>query len=321
MAGLEIPDQLGAWLLSSRRRRLFSSIGLGLPLLLSVARSVPPVEDWRWLNPTLVGLQALTIAVLVILLPHPAVDKMQSPRATVAAEQFSHWWRLLWFFWLAQYLMMFSRELYVAVLPNHLPKWVEALGRSVLNPVSNLTTIAILISYYILTTKTVRVTEEAIEPMRLPWDKAVAVALLLAVAEVAVRLNEAISPRLIQGFPHNFAVMFDWITGIAAGLVIALFVGRIDSRYIGLPSPVIAALFVYSVIQTAWASLDNGPLTRIVVVNLALALKLLLYCVVYWMFKSGMLLYYLERAAGVHERAPAERREFLKRVQRKLNAA
>lgn len=317
MSNLPIPDVFGGWLRSSWKRLAIPPITIGLPALLTAAAHLRTIESWRWLKPTLISLQLFTIVALLLVLPHPLIDRNRSRRATLAAEQFSHWWRLLWLFWLAEYAILLCNEIVSTLNPIFEP-WASVLGATLLNVGNNLPTIGLIICYHITAARTVSEVDGTVEPRRLPWEKPIVIVIFLMITEFIVRANEAISPHPISGIPQNAIQIFAWISGIAAGLATALLVGRLDSRFIGLSPYIITLLYVYAVIQAAWPTFGDNPMTRIVIVNIALALKILLFAVMYWLFRSGVLLYYLEQIAGVYEHGRVQRQDFLVRVQRNL---
>jgi|GEM_PF-1347474 len=318
---LLVPDTFGEWLRSSRRRLAIPPLTLGVPAILTALNWLRTLGNWPWLRPTLVGLQLLTIIALVLLLPHPLVDKKNSPRATIAAEQFSHWWRLLWLFWLTEYVVLVGREIISVLHGQVFPPWAEALGATSLNLANNLPTIALVMCYYIISVKTIWEVDGGIEPRRVPWEKPAAILVLLVIVEFALRLNASMHPEPISQIAVGAPEVFDWTSGICAGLATALLAGRLDSRFIRLSPLIVTFLYVYAVIQAAWPTFSKDPDARIVIVNIALTLKILLFAVVYWMFKSGVFLYYLDRIAAVYEYGPAEKRDFVARVQRNLKVA
>lgn len=321
MAPLSVPDRFGRWLRSSWRRLAIPPLTIGIPALLTFINNLRPLQQWPWLKPTSVALHLLTIISLLMVFPHPLVDRSKSRRATVAAEQFSHWWRLLWVFWMVEYVILLGREIYKDVPHAPLDDWAAIIGATALNFGNNLPTLALLMCYYITTIETVRELDGDIEPRRIPWESPLALLVLLTIAELLVRANAAVYPHVVGSLTSETAAIFDWISGIAAGLATALLVGRLDSRFISLSPAIITLLYVYAVIQAAWPTFGDNPTIRIVIVNLALALKILFFAVVYWLFRSGVMLYYLEKIADVYKQSPAERQEFLSRLQRNLTAA
>src|SRR5258706_7229139 len=187
-----------------------------------------------------------------------------------------------------------------------------------MNIANNLQKLALVMCYHITTAKTVEESDGSIQPRRLPWDELVAVLVFLTIAELAVRFNSVPNPPVVPGIPLNATATFDWISGICAGLATALLAERLDSRFIRLSPFIVTLLYGYAVIQAAWPTFGDNPNTRIVIVNIALALKILLFAIIYWLFRSGVLLYYLDRVAAVNEHAPTEEKDFLTRLQRNI---
>jgi hypothetical protein len=314
---LLVPDSFGAWLRSSRRRLAIPPITIGVPAILTALNWLRSAPEPAWLRPSLVGLQLLAIIGLVLLLPEPLVDRTNNPRASVVADQFSHWWRMLWLFWLFEYIVLFAREILSALPSPERSPWATATWSTCLNLANNLPTVALILCYYITTTRTIRNDGGRFASLRLPWHKIVSVVALLAVLELLVRLTPLLEP-LVPAFPAETASVFDWISGISAGLATALLAGRLDSRFIRLSPIIVTLMYLYAVLQAAWPTFGDNPDTRIVIVNVALALKILLFAIVYWLFRSGVLLFYLHRAAEAYEQGPTERYEFVARLQQSL---
>lgn len=114
-------------------------------------------------------------------------------------------------------------------------------------------------------------------------------------------------------------------SGIAGGIAMALYVGRLQSKFLG-PSPrLVIALYSYTAIQSLFVFLVEGPeakvvsinaatVTRIAVIliNVALILKCLLYLYMAWLFQSGRLLFYLVRVRRTYQKVEMEWQDFRK---------
>lgn len=88
----------------------------------------------------------------------------------------------------------------------------------------------------------------------------------------------------------------------------ALFVGRLESRFIGVPPLVAPFLFLYAVLQTVYPVFPHSERTTLdvqeflgIVIVVALALKVLMFVVVDWLWSGGKLMFFM-----VHERALLE---------------
>jgi hypothetical protein len=114
-------------------------------------------------------------------------------------------------------------------------------------------------------------------------------------------------------------------SGIAGGIAMALYVGRLQSKFLG-PSPrLVIALYSYTAIQSLFVFLVEGPEAMVVsinaatvtsvaviLINVALILKCLLYLYMAWLFQSGRLLFYFVRVRRTYQRVETEWLEFRK---------
>jgi hypothetical protein len=77
------------------------------------------------------------------------------------------------------------------------------------------------------------------------------------------------------------SVFFNWIEGLATGIALALFVGRLDSRFIDSPRWLVIAFYAYAVIQLSYPKLEadepSKALSFLLITISALTLKVLLY--------------------------------------------
>ena len=83
------------------------------------------------------------------------------------------------------------------------------------------------------------------------------------------------------------------ISGIFAGLSIALITGRIDSKFLSVPFMLIIIFYIYSLIQTAFGGFDDNIEYKAYSLNIALVGKSLLMILFAWLTSTNRLLYYL----------------------------
>jgi DNA-binding winged helix-turn-helix (wHTH) protein/putative Mn2+ efflux pump MntP len=102
------------------------------------------------------------------------------------------------------------------------------------------------------------------------------------------------------------------LTGIAAGVFMALFVGRLQSKFMGPRIWILYLFYSYTAIQPMVLYFETHPRWGIVILDFALILKSLLYVYVTWIFQSGLLLFYFARmkrtSAGIKKQRAAFRR-------------
>lgn len=143
---------------------------------------------------------------------------------------------------------------------------------------------------------------------------------LFAAAECVFVFTE-VPRRLGLSSGHEaFLSTADSLSGIIGAITLALFIGRIQSKFLGTSAWVPLAFFFYAAIQSLypvikedshWAE-DWGP----TMIEAALILKCLLYLYVAWLFKSGRLLFYLVKVRTVYERVNIDWHDFLGNLNR-----
>jgi DNA-binding winged helix-turn-helix (wHTH) protein len=114
------------------------------------------------------------------------------------------------------------------------------------------------------------------------------------------------------------------VSGIVGAIGMALYMGRLQSKFLG-PSPwLVIALYSYTAIQPLFIFLVNVPkgkqvfdaatvtLIAVVLVNIALILKCMLYLYIALLFKSGSLLFYFVKVKRIYLNVDRERQEFRK---------
>lgn len=305
-----------------------------IPMTLGTGRVTPNFELF------VLAFQAFVVGLLLFAIPKPIVDDGVATRATVSVHQF-HWtWRALWTSWFVLYVLLAIMEamiLFHLYVEPYQPGWLVGSTEQLLyfagfsslgNSANNLTTVCIFILYLILSEKTT-VTEHngSVKAARLPWRIGVAVTLLLAVMEFtqfalltltnAQYENTADALRYANTIKSQVAEIestFRWISGLLAGLAIALFVGRLDSKFVGLSPWVIGLLYSYAVIQPGWASFSDKPIFGLAALNTALFLKCLLFVIVTWLLRTGLLLFYLDRISAIDEGVVDDRARFLAKL-------
>src|SRR5262249_1412880 len=135
-----------------------------------------------------------------------------------------------------------------------------------------------LLCYIVMTTRTV----PAHQFVRIACWVLVFCAIYVVAEGIATRIDE------------DFRGIFDGVLGLISGVVLALLVGRLESKLIDSPRWIVASLYAYAVLQLAYPVLGGmNHLARLIVLSIALLLKVLLFWHVRELIVSGRLTYYM----------------------------
>jgi hypothetical protein len=129
------------------------------------------------------------------------------------------------------------------------------------------------------------------------------VVVVLAVTLFAFLFVAPIDKRLIA----NGASL---VSGIAGGIAMALYVGRLQSKFLGPRPWLLIALYSYTSIQPLFVYLGKETVWTVLLIDLALVLKCLLYLYVAWLLQSGLLLFYFARMKRTYRAVRTQRRVF-----------
>lgn len=92
---------------------------------------------------------------------------------------------------------------------------------------------------------------------------------------------------------------FRVISGLSGAIAMALFIGRLQSKFFNPPAKLITALYSYTAIQPLFVFFDDEsksmPFITAMVIHIALILKCILCLYLFWAFETGRLLFYLVR--------------------------
>jgi len=320
---LVVPDTFSNWLRQKRARVALPALGFSLPAASAGVTQVQGIATWPWLLPSLLATQLLIIGVLLFLTPEPLEDPNKSPRASAAVRQFARAWKYVWFFWFLEFLVLTGREfahvlLRLGTIPaSSLPPFVfDVLAPVTLNLANNLPTIALVMCYIVASERTVDHIAGEVRERDLPWHLALIILITLTVLDILVHTNQY-WPQLpvATGAPAAFG----WVSGLSACLATALLVGRLDSKLINLPTWVIVVLYGYAAIQPGWPTFDQSVAARALLLNVALAMKFLFFLLIYWLYSSGVFLFYIDRVSQIWDNAATDRSHFLARVQRGMD--
>jgi hypothetical protein len=137
------------------------------------------------------------------------------------------------------------------------------------------------------------------------------VAILAFAAIECLLIFPGVKPASPPWTPRDVLWCADFVSGIVGAITLALFVGRIQSKFLGPSTWLPSAFFFYVAIQSLYVAIGAGENWAPTMIESALILKCLMYLYVAWLFKSGRLLYYLVRVKTVYVRVNIEWEEFL----------
>ncbi len=146
------------------------------------------------------------------------------------------------------------------------------------------------------------------EETRVAWAQVwIACLVMLTFVEAAVRFQFAADVAAWQ------IPWFDLFTGASAGIALAMFCGRLASPLIEPPISVLAPLYLYAIIQISYAFWSNKEVV-LLMANLCLILKCLLFIVIAWLLSTKHLIFYLERIHKTKVHLESWRNEFRSRA-------
>lgn len=104
------------------------------------------------------------------------------------------------------------------------------------------------------------------------------------------------------------------LTGLYAGVYMALFVARLQSKFLDPAPLLVVLLFSYTAIQPLALYIQNSKEWAWAVLDYALVLKCLLYLYVFWLIESGDLLFYFREVKRNYDDRVDQRRRAHRRL-------
>lgn len=227
-----------------------------------------------------------------------------------ALKDYAWSWRLLLGIWVVLYLMIFLTACVEPaegkVLPaDKLPLYYTLrIGTTLFN---NFNTLALVLCYVALNYPTdVEANGSAASRKRGGLIIGLALITLFTTAEyVLIFIPQA------GGVDKDMVMKgMDVASGLFGGTALALFVGRIGSKFLAPPVWLVPALYFYAVLQPFYLFIQNDT-GGAFIIGAALVLKSLLYLYMAWLFKSGRLLFYMVRVSAIYESVHTQWKDFL----------
>lgn len=103
---------------------------------------------------------------------------------------------------------------------------------------------------------------------------------------------------------------FRAISGVGGAIALALFVGRLQSKFFNPATKFIVIFYSYIAIQPLFVFFDDRSVTTAIVIHIALALKYFLFLYLFWALESGRLLFYLVRVRQTNREVEEEWQKF-----------
>lgn len=301
------------WLVGGPRRKALLGWTLAGALLHAVGsisrlRSYISPEVEAFLGNRLAVVPALLHVATILLfivafLPDHMRLTVKSPtarteRGVAASKLLFHYWSALWIIWLFFYIFLAWRFWH---WPSSTPPTGDhAMAVSIAANFANNAQTAVLFALYWELSESTFVPDGRGGYKRAEkalWPILITMVMCAAIAEFAL-------------WGHVWAKLFPTIEGVLAGVAIALFAGRLDSKRIRPPRFLIGALYFYACIQSLFAFLDDPEELGLAVFSTALLLKVAMFLLVYWVFVSGRLVYYVVRVGELMDEGERDFEEF-----------
>jgi DNA-binding winged helix-turn-helix (wHTH) protein len=249
--------------------------------------------------------------------------------ADSSRERYSRYWKFLLFAWAGLYLLLtlalYSKwgampSGYMGRVPDHHYWWLSIVS-TVFN---NFNSLAIALCFVVLNLPTVFREGEPETSLKRLTGQMILWWLVAIAAIAAVEASLIYYPRVVG----EDYVWFTWMTranvvwdmnllsGVVGSITLALFVGRLQSKFLGPATWLPLAFYLYVAIQSLYVTLLEGETWSAAIIVAALILKCLLYLYVAWLFKSGRLLYYLVRVKTLYVRVNIEWQDFILHLNR-----
>jgi len=287
---------------------------------------IPKLE---WVILIIVSLQAIVIFILYWLIPHPSdlteyslsriarslrdesngetsdIDPKSLEKSQGISIKFSRMWSNAWISWSILYFawaviiivsLISNKDLFTkgeTIGTLHKLSWLTSLF-------NNLSSVFLYMCYRELAFPTKLIKEDQRQPL---------FSLLTLLGFVAVfdyfliTANSAVS------------VIPEWVGSFIAGAIIALLIGRLESKLVDPPVIITALLYIYAAIQGSVVLFPRDPSLMLALTSAAFFFKIILFLLIYWLLSSGVLTFYLAEAAILHETTPQKRNSFVKAIQ------
>lgn len=233
--------------------------------------------------------------------------KIAKDIAQYGFEQHIKCWQWLLLAWLLLYIFLTfiaykDFDLSQMIINNESRGYALSITLTFLN---NLNTLVILYCFYVLN-KQAEDEEERLDTGDSLLTIIIIILLFVTVSEVLL-----LAPIQKDYIPDGASL----VSGVAGGIAMALYVGRLQSKFLGPPLWLLIFLYSYTAIQPLFTQLEKNTWLTAILVNIALFLKCLLYLYIIWLFQSGRLLFYFRQVRLTYKEVMKQWQEFRKPLQ------
>ncbi len=222
--------------------------------------------------------------------PSVRVNKLYK-RANNEIKQFNKFWIGTWLCWIFLYLII----LIELISGNEGIKILFDWGKNLAN---NLTSLMILYCYITLSFPAKTENSNHLST----WMPYLAIMIGITILELILRFYES-NIETVSNI-HN---IFSIASGVIGGAIIALLIGRLDSKLINAPVWIYFSLYVYAAIQAVYGFFDLGDTSTdldkslaAIMMYLALFFKGILLLFIIWTVKTKKLFYYYLGVGIIH---------------------
>jgi DNA-binding winged helix-turn-helix (wHTH) protein len=290
-------------------------VGVILTILLSTSLFLnAATRGWARLSVSMAQAAVLLVALVGSINRPKGFRQIKDESYQIAkdaSERSIKYWRFILFTWVLLYIAL-AFQVHHAIEPPpgnagmDFPVWKAFSIASDL--VNNVNTLLIILCYDVLHRPIeIRKGKPTIGDSRL----------YIGLAFIAVFLALEIFSVIGSSSDNLKAVLTAWSlgSGIVGGIAVALFVGRLQSMFLGPPRLLIIALYSYIAIQPLYVHFgghqnDTEIRNAVILINAALILKCLLYFYLASLFKSGRLQFYLVSVRHTYQKVGKEWQDF-----------
>lgn len=226
------------------------------------------------------------------------------------------YWRIFLVTWTLLYLVMIGSFL------EQLPAVARDVIKIAASFTSNINTLAIALCFVVLNQPTAFEQDGAATDLtracrRLEKYGTLSIVLVLLVQSALILISHTIKPSPAVVTRSVWAL--DVVSSFVGCVALALYVGRVQSKFLGTSTWLPMALYIYVGLQTMYVAVNAqpAPLGTAVIIEIALVLKCLLFVFVIWLYKSGRFLFYFIGVKKIYEQVNPHWKTFFLNLDRR----